>query len=97
MAASELHKEEVRLGFARENLSRFFIKTEEEFVCNLRCSLFCRFLNRVPIPKLGDLRPKVEVRVTVKSVGVLGFTLGKRRCLPKLNLCYAVEKLIISW
>lgn len=54
-------------------------------------------MNLVPIPKLGDLRPNVEPRLTVKSVGVVGFTLENRLPLPKLNFCWAVEKLTISW
>ena len=64
--------------------------------CNLHCSLLARFLKRSPTPKLGDLLPKVELSVTVKSVGVVGLTLGKRRCLPKLNFYCEVEKLMIS-
>jgi hypothetical protein len=49
------------------------------------------------MPKLGDRRPSVDLRVEEKSVLTVAEMLEKRLSFAKENLCWAVEKLTLSW
>lgn len=63
----------------------------------IRLQLVLGLIKRSPIPKLGDLLPKVVPIFAVKSVVVIALIFMNLLSLLKENLDLAVEKLIASW
>ena len=53
-------------------------------------------LKRSPTPKVGERLPKVEPRLTVKSVGVVGLEFANRLLVPNEKLGGAMLQLTMS-